>query len=139
MALRSMTAHTRLEICNVVLVSCTLRPVGCVLSCKNYSSCPPPPQGCGLADKHQLILMRKTFRLSFGVPSETDGVLNPGPGECKAGALPLSYPHIPKRENISQIIWQPSVPVQMKLKTHAISNHTENDELTFNVFFCIIL
>ena len=73
MALRAIIADMHVQ----------FSPAGCALSCKNYRSRQPPPEGCCLAQKeHQLLL----------IWAPGPGV-EPGSRGHKADALPLSYPH----------------------------------------------
>ena len=90
MALWAMTGHIRLDFCRSL--GLILWPAGCVISCKNYRSC-PPPQGCGPADRHQLLLTWTPEGLSqrersLWYPPGTDWELNPH--------IPIWYHFIPK-------------------------------------------
>ena len=70
----------------------SLWPTSRVLSCKNYGSCQPPHQGCGLAGRQHLLLPSTLPAKDFqGILQE----LNPGPGEYETDALRLFYPHKP--------------------------------------------
>ena len=96
----------------------TLRQAGCVLGCKNYRSCQPPHQGCGLADRHQLLLTwspegLSQWERSYGYLQGVDWELNPGPGDYKADILPLSYPHTP---------WPPQHIISDKNVLHVYSD-----------------